>query len=112
MDKSDRIRLGIAALFAVLLAIPLISQNEPFPVRAKRMSADAEKKGLAEPYRGINAKGENEAGLFKIRSTGVSTDAVREAAEKFLGALTEAQRAKTSFSVDDDEWRKWMNQHF
>jgi len=112
MDKSDRIRLAIAALFAVLLAIPLISQNEPFPVRAKRMSADAEKKGLAEPYRGINAKGENEAGLFKIRSTGVSTDAVREAAEKFLGALTEAQRAKTSFSVDDDEWRKWMNQHF
>jgi hypothetical protein len=26
--------------------------------------------------------------------------------------LTPEQHAKTVFSVDDPEWRKWMNQHF
>jgi hypothetical protein len=94
------------------LAKAVESQNEPFAVRAKRMSIDAEKKGLAEPFKGITTNGQVEQGLFKIRSTGVSTDPVREAADKFLASLTEAQRGKTMFTVDDDEWRKWMNQHF
>src|SRR5437879_4142023 len=112
MSTPDRIRLGVAALFATLLAFPLISQNEPLLARFNRNSVDAEKKGLAESYKGINTNGENEQGLFKIRSTGVSTDPVREAADKFLAALSTEQRAKTRFSIDDDEWRKWMNQHF
>src|SRR5215207_8840362 len=47
-----------------------------------------------------------------IRSTGVSTESVRMAASAFIAALTEEQRAKTLFPVDDLEWRKWMNQHF
>jgi hypothetical protein len=37
---------------------------------------------------------------------------VRQAAEGLLSALTPEQRARTSFAVDDPEWRKWMNQHF
>jgi hypothetical protein len=37
---------------------------------------------------------------------------VRQAAEKFLASLTEQQRAKVLFPIDDAEWRKWMNQHF
>ena len=47
-----------------------------------------------------------------MRSTGVSTEPVRVAAEKFLAALTEEQRRKTLFPVDDLEWRKWMNVSF
>jgi hypothetical protein len=42
----------------------------------------------------------------------VSTEPVRVAVEGFLASLTPAQRAKTTFGVDDPEWRKWMNQHF
>jgi hypothetical protein len=76
------------------------------------MSAAAETRGLAEPFAGITANGEIEPGLFAIRSTGVSTEPVREAAQAFLAALTGEQRARTRFAVDDDEWRKWMNQHF
>jgi hypothetical protein len=34
------------------------------------------------------------------------------AADGFLSSLTEQQRAKTKFPIDDPEWRKWMNQHF
>jgi len=43
------------------------------------------------------------------QSTGVSTDAVRSAAEAFLAALTGTQRAAMLFTVDDEEWRKWSN---
>ena len=80
--------------------------------RFRQMSMDAEKRGLAEPYRGITTSGAIEPGLFPVKSTGVATEPVRRAAEAFLAGLTDAQRSKTKFPVDDPEWRKWMNQHF
>ena len=80
--------------------------------RFRRMSLDAEQRGLVEPFKGITANGTVETGLFGIHSTGVSTSAVRNAAEAFLNSLTAEQRSKTLYPVDDPEWRKWMNQHF
>jgi len=80
--------------------------------RFRQMSADYERKGLAEPFKGITANGTVEPGLFGLHSTGVSTAAVRTAAERFLASLTREQRDRTMFAVDDPEWRKWMNQHF
>jgi Protein of unknown function (DUF3500) len=80
--------------------------------RFRRMSKEAEDRGLAEPFKGVTTDGKAVPGLFPVRSTGVSTAPVREAAEAFLATLTPEQRAKTMFSVDDPEWRKWMNQHF
>ncbi len=91
------------------------AQNAPQPTRAERflkMSTDAETRGLAEPFKGITTAGTPIPGLFAIRSTGVSTAPVKAAAEAWLASLTGAQRTKTSFGVDDPEWRKWMNQHF
>ncbi len=76
------------------------------------MSAEWEAKGLADPFRGVTADGRVAPGLFTISSTGVSTEPVRKAAATFLEALTPDQRKKTTFPVDDPEWRKWMNQHF
>jgi Protein of unknown function (DUF3500) len=80
--------------------------------RARRMSKEAEDRGLAEPFKGVTTDGNVIPGLFPIRSTGVSTEPVRKAAETFLTALTQEQRGRTTFSADDPEWRKWMNQHF
>jgi hypothetical protein len=80
--------------------------------RFRAMSEQAEKKGLAEPFRGVTTDGSVVPGLFAIRSTGVSTEPVRKAAAAFLSGLTPDQRAKTAFDIDDPEWRKWMNQHF
>jgi hypothetical protein len=80
--------------------------------RFRRMSADYERRGLADPFKGITANGSLEPGLFPIHSTGVSTAPIRTAAERFLDSLTKEQRARTLFPVDDPEWRKWMNQHF
>lgn len=78
----------------------------------RQRSQAAEKQGLAEPFKGVTADGKAVADLFAIKSTGVSTEPVKKAADAFLAALTAAQRAKTAFPLDDDEWRKWMNQHF
>ena len=83
------------------------------PEELLRLSVAAETTGLAEPFKGLTTNGQIEPGLFPVRSTGVSTAPVREAAEAFLALLTKPQRDKTMFaSVDDVEWRKWMNQSF
>ncbi len=78
----------------------------------RQRSTAAEKQGLAVPFKGVTADGTLVSNLFAITSTGVSTEPVRKAAEAFLGALTAEQRARTAFGLDDDEWRKWINQHF
>jgi len=90
------------------------SQQQPGNLRERfqQMSKSAEDRGLAEAFKGVTTDGNVIPGLFPVRSSGVSTEPVRKAADAFLAALTAEQRAKTMFPVDDPEWRKWMNQHF
>ena len=95
-----------------LFVVALVVCSQDVQERFRRMSAENEQRGLADPFRGVTAKGSVEPGLFPIRSTGVSTEPARKAAVAFLAGLTAEQRAKTKFPVDDPEWRKWMNQHF
>ena len=52
--------------------------------RFKTMSEQAEKKGLAEPFKGVTTDGTAKPGLFAIKSTGVSTEPVRKAADALL----------------------------
>ncbi|NRB73565.1 MAG: DUF3500 domain-containing protein [Verrucomicrobiales bacterium] len=72
---------------------------------------DVEKAALAEPFFGLTTDGTVIPDLFSIEATGVSTETVKTAAEAFISSLTEEQKKKTLFPVDDDEWRKWANQH-
>jgi hypothetical protein len=102
-----------ALLPAAVLASRAASQSiSGVAERFRKMSADYERKGLAEPFIGVTANGTVEPGLYEIHSTGVSTSRVRDAAGRFLASLTSEQRQRTTFAVDDSEWRKWMNQHF
>ena len=105
-------RLVVA--FGLLAVAPLavIGQQEGVRERFRRMSDQSEARGLAEAFKGVTTDGHVVPGLFQTRSTGVSTEPVRTAAAAFLETLSPEQRARTEFSVDDDEWRKWMNQHF
>ena len=97
----------------IVLAVTAISQSQADRIeRFKTMSRQAEAKGLAEPFKGLTTDGTPMPGLFRVESTGVSTAPVAKAASAFLSALTSEQKTKTSFDVEDDEWRKWMNQHF
>ncbi len=66
---------------------------------------------LAEPFKGVTTDGTVRPGLFSLRSTGVTTAPLRTSTEAFLAALTEEQRKRTVFPVDDNEWRLWNNVH-
>jgi hypothetical protein len=90
-----RRRVLLVVLLAALVAVAALQRADP----------------LAEPFKGITTDGAVVPGLFALRSTGVSTRPVREAAQAFLAGLTDEQRAATTFPVDDDEWRKWNNVH-
>jgi Protein of unknown function (DUF3500) len=107
MQQIRRWTLWALAALA-LTTVAAIGQQASFKERSRQF----EKTGLAEPFKGITTDGKIRTGLFGIRSTGVSTEPVRKAADAFLAGLTPAQRTKTSYGIDDDEWRKWMNQHF
>ena len=111
-SHPGRTRTSAAAIFVLAIASAFSQRPANRVEQFRRMSEDAERKGLADPFKGITVQGQVEPGLFKIRSTGVSTEPVRQAAETLLAVLTKEQRDKTVFAVDDPEWRKWMNQHF
>jgi len=97
-----------AAIALAATTMAAVAQQAGF----KERSAAAEKAGLAQPFKGVTTDGTIRTGLFAIASTGVSTEPVRKAADAFLAGLTAPQRGKSTFGVADDEWRKWMNQHF
>ncbi len=103
---------GLALLWIASWLVPAGAQSGSLLERFRQMSIQAETNGLAEPFRGVTSDGHPQPGLFTIRSTGVSTVPVQRAADAFLRSLSESQRRRTLFAVDDAEWRKWMNQHF
>jgi hypothetical protein len=80
--------------------------------RFRQMSEQYEQEGLANPFKGITTNGQVIPGLFEISPSGVSTEPVRNAAERFIATLSNVQVARTMFPADDVQWRKWMNQHF
>ena len=79
----DATHLTRRTLFSTLIPGAILT-SDAFPQntvsmaeRFRKMSADYERKGLADPFKGITANGTVESGLFGIHSTGVSTAAVR-----------------------------------
>ena len=107
--------LTLAALGAAAAAAPQQAPSTPtrdeYLKRSREFSVGMEKKGLAEPFKGMTTSGTVVPNLYEIRSTRVSTEPVRAATAAFLKALTPEQRKKTAFPIDSDEWRKWANQH-
>lgn len=106
----------LSTLISAAVLAPWAFGQEQSPAetaeRFRQMSEDYEKEGLASPFRGITTNGDPLPNLFQISPSGVSTEPVRNAAEKFIASLTSVQLARTMFPVDDAQWRKWMNQHF
>ena len=104
-----RLLLFLTASSLIFIAY---TQTKDWNTEKLERSLAAERKGLTDAYKGITTNGTVEPNLFKIKSTGVSTAPVRKAAEAFLASLNPEQRKKTSFPIEDIEWRKWMNQDF
>ncbi|WP_370476525.1 DUF3500 domain-containing protein [Tamlana flava] len=82
-----------------------LADVNPVKLHFAKMEEDA----LKEPFRGIFTEDGKENDLFKIHSTGVSTLPIIQSAQKFLNSLTTAQKERTTFDIDDKEWRKWCN---
>ena len=114
-DAASR-RAFLSSLVSAFVFLPLAYGQEKNPVgmaeQFRQMSEEAEQKGLAAPFRGITTDGNVMPGLFQISPSGVSTEPVRNAAERFIASLNNVQLAKTMFPVEDLQWQKWMNQHF
>jgi Protein of unknown function (DUF3500) len=114
-DAASR-RSFLSSLVSAFVFLPLAYGQEKTPVgtagQFRQWSEEYEQEGLAAPFRGITTNYDVVPGLFQISPSGVSTEPVRNAAEKFIASLNNVQLAKTTFPVDDIQWRKWMNQHF
>ncbi|MGW8266405.1 MAG: hypothetical protein ACWGSQ_08560 [Longimicrobiales bacterium] len=64
----------VLAVLSTGLSLTLTSaQQSDLQERFRRMSAEAEEQGLAEPFLGITTNGQVLPGLFGVRSTGVLT---------------------------------------
>jgi len=60
---------------------------------------------VQQPLQGLTSDGTVRAGLFPLRSTGVSTAPITDAASDFLGALSAEQRQRAVFPLDAEERR-------
>jgi hypothetical protein len=100
-----------AALVAALL-ITAIAGAATGVFRAPQQQRAVDAAAWSAPYRGVTTAGQVAPDLFRLAQTGVSTAPVQQAAAAFLASLEDAQRGKTLFPVDDDEWRRWDNRHF
>jgi Protein of unknown function (DUF3500) len=81
------------------------------PTFGQSANQERERRTLAKPYKGVTTDDTPATGLFSIRSTGIATGRVREAAERFTASLTQTQQNATLYSIDDREWRSWTNTH-
>lgn len=70
---------------------------------------DSWKALFAQPFRGVTTDGAAIPGLYSVQPEGAPTVTVINAVNALLGQLTAAQKAKTVFPIDSDQWRNWQN---
>jgi hypothetical protein len=90
-------------LFVILCAALLLEAQTP----RSGFGAPAE----LDLFKGVTTDGALQPGLFPVKSTGVTTKPVADAAGAFLASLTPEQRKGTALPVESDEWRRWTNTH-
>ena len=105
----DRIR--VAVLWCAVVIVSLVALRSGVAQGQDPLAGlnDEQKRELAAAFTGVTTSGRATTGLFPIRRTGVSAGTIRAAADAFLNSLNEDQRRRTSFAVDDREWRMWIN---
>ena len=110
-SSATRTKSVWPAFVACLCSTAVFAQSDysEETLAVKRRFSGIEDTALAEPFVGVATESGKQADLFPIRATGVSTKPIVESALAFLSTLTQAQKIKTQFAVDDPEWRKWSN---
>src|SRR4029079_7729317 len=81
------------------------TKNNP---RAQGLLANWEKM-LNGPFRGITIDGHVIPELYAPRPEGAPTQAMIEAANALLAAMSPEQKKTSCFAVDSNQWRRWQN---
>ena len=108
----NKTRYAVAIFASLALAVAGSIVAEAQRRNSRKGGRNSGQQSLKEPFRGISTNDKITEGLFKIESTGVATKPVVDAAKAFLAGISPEQRERTSFEVDDIEWRSWDNRHF
>lgn len=114
VTAMSALRVTGSLLITLLLPCATLAQApdpQEYRERSIAFSRQMEQRGLADSFIGITTNGEVQPGLFPLQGSGVDTTPLREAAISFLDSLDAGQRENIRFPADDEEWRKWGNQH-
>ncbi len=83
----------------------------PLPERLQPWLAMA-RSNLAAPFVGVTVDGCASPNLFPLAATGATLRPLVDAAQAFLGSLSEEQRQAATLGAESDAWRSWNNMHF
>jgi hypothetical protein len=108
-QKIKKFLLQTLLVFGILILVLWLNRNAIGNWMGKKYFANQEAEALTEEFRGIETNSGKISDLFPINSTGVSTNPIRIAANSFISGLTEEQKNRTLYNIDDEEWRKWSN---
>ncbi|MBV9172865.1 MAG: DUF3500 domain-containing protein, partial [Chloroflexi bacterium] len=97
--------------------LPTMPAKQPFARRDDDVSQRFDLYGehgraaMAAPFVGLTTDGQVVPDLFALSPTGISTQAIVDAANAFVDALSREQRDQAHFKLDDPMWRAWSNIH-
>ena len=95
----------------IVLTLVVLVFAGAYAIEAQRPAGGPGAPVELEAFKGVTTDGVVQPGLFAIKSTGVTTKPVMDAATQFIAALTADQRHAATFAADADEWRRWNNVH-
>ncbi|CAN5233107.1 DUF3500 domain-containing protein [soil metagenome] len=110
--KNQRTKKFLLRTFLVIGILILLLWLNKSTIRnwlGKKYFEYQETESLDQEYRGIETDSGKVSDLFPINSTGASTESIRIAANNFISNLTEEQKTRTLYDINDEEWRKWSN---
>lgn len=108
---NQRFFFALGLMVAVITTGTVLSQSQ-YPENLLNQKGNFSRgatNAMGQPFTGVVTSAGKIEGLFPLRSTGVSTDEMREAAAEFLGSLNTIELSRTHFAIDDPEWRDWSN---
>lgn len=108
---NKRFFAGIGLITVALIGGSVISQSQ-YPQNLLNQKGNFSRgaaTAMGEPFSGVVTSAGRIEGLYPLRSTGVSTTPIKEAAATFLSTLSTIDLSRTHFAIDDPEWRDWSN---
>lgn len=109
---GNRLTACVTAVVVVLFGGGVVFSQSLYPpnlLNQKGTFSRGAAVAIGQPFQGLTTSDGRIEGLFPIRSTGVSTQAILDAANQFLATLTTIDLSRTHFAIDDPEWRDWSN---